>query len=83
MLRTPIDQKIKNKVDAGGRIRILDYQTRGDVHFKFYYNRHIIPHRVEKVPGFSKNFKLDVALTQFNHSTSVFSEWKKDDSEKI
>ena len=66
MLRTPIDRKIKKKVDAGGRVRILDYQTRNDVHFKFYYNRHIVPHREEKVPGFSKRLKIDEDHTNFN-----------------
>lgn len=83
MLRTSIDHKIKNKVEAGGRVRVLDYQLRSDVHFKFYYNRHIIPHREEKVPGFSKQLKLDAEACLFVKETSVFKDWTADNNEVV
>ena len=51
MLRTPMNANIKARVDNGARVRILNYQTRADVQFRFYYNRHIVPSRQEKVPG--------------------------------
>ena len=58
MLRTPVDRKIEAKMADGGRVRILNYQKEDDVQFRFYYNRHIVPMRAEKVPGFRKQLKL-------------------------
>ena len=45
MLRTPIDRKIKSRVENKQRVRIMNYQKIEDVHFRFYYNRHIVPVR--------------------------------------
>lgn len=55
ILRTAIDKKIKQRVEKGGRVRIMNYQTRNDVHFRFYYNRHIIANREERVPSCKSN----------------------------
>ena len=51
IMRTPADLRVKAKVASGKRVRIMSYQNRKDVHFRFYYNRHIVPVRQEKVPG--------------------------------
>ena len=51
MIRTPIDRKIKSRVDKKLRVRIFNYQKLDDVHFRFYYNRHIVPVREEKIPA--------------------------------
>lgn len=51
MLRTPEDSMIKAKKQNRQRYRILPYQIPEDVQYRFYYNRHIIPFREERVPG--------------------------------
>ena len=51
VLRTPEDKVMKTKRDEKKRYRVLPYQLDSDVQFRFYYNRHIIPVREEKVPG--------------------------------
>ena len=66
ILRTQSDARIKDKIDKGGRVRIKNYQRREDAHFSFYYNRHIVLPRAEKVPAckFGKNIS-DMNLTIF------------------
>ena len=51
LLRTASDPKVKHRIDRGGKVRMLNYQKREDAHFRFYYNRHIVAQREEKVPG--------------------------------
>ena len=51
IIRTPEDQHIKSRMKKGHRVKMMSYHTKDDVPFKFYYNRHIIPMREEKVPG--------------------------------
>ena len=53
-----MDQDVKARVDQGFKVRLLNYQKPGDVHFRFYYNRHIVPHREEKVPKCKLPFVL-------------------------
>ena len=53
MLRTPMDHDVKARVDHGVKVRILNYQKQSDVHFRFYYNRHIVPHREERCQNVS------------------------------
>ena len=33
------------------KVRLKNYQRREDAHFNFYYNRHIVNYRIEKVPA--------------------------------
>ncbi len=50
MLRTPEDKKIKQRIEDGHKVRCLPYQRQEDARFKFFYNRHIVAPREEKVP---------------------------------
>lgn len=51
-LRTEADPRVQRKVEKGSKaLRMLTYQNREDAHFRFYYNRHIVANREEKVPG--------------------------------
>ena len=51
ILRTPEDKLVKSRVEKNARVRMMNYHKPEDVCFKFYYNRHIVPMREEKVPG--------------------------------
>lgn len=51
MLRTPQDLKVKERIKGGKTVRCLPYQKQEDAHFKFYYNRHIVAPREERVPA--------------------------------
>lgn len=62
MLRTPLDSKIKSRVESNQRVRILTYQTAKDVQFRFYYNRHIVPFREEKIPACKYSTRFTSAL---------------------
>ena len=50
ILRAQADKRMKDKMDRGARVRIKNYQRREDAHFNFYYNRHIVDYRIERVP---------------------------------
>ena len=51
MLRTPADKRRQDRASSGASMKLMHYQKQKDAFFRFYYNRHIIPLREEKVPG--------------------------------
>ena len=61
----------------------MPYQKRGDVHFRFYYNRHIVPARKERVPGFHKVLRVAEDIRLFKKNLSLFKDWKIDTSDTI
>ena len=67
MLRAPEDPRIKARMARGARVRILNYQTKADAHFRFYYNRHVVPFRAERVPG-CKLFKYQELTVLINEN---------------
>mmetsp|Transcript_4193 Transcript_4193/g.5590 ORF Transcript_4193/g.5590 Transcript_4193/m.5590 type:complete len:111 (+) Transcript_4193:508-840(+) len=83
ILRAPSDKRLKDKIDRGARVRIKNYQKREDAHYSFYYNRHIVGYRIEKVPVYNKVLKINREAIKFDKATSVFAEWRPDLPEVI
>ena len=65
MLRAPEDPRVIARMARGARVRILNYQTKADAQFRFYYNRHVVPYRTERVPG-CKLFKYQELTVLIN-----------------
>lgn len=77
LIRTPADLHAEYDIRTES-IKIEDYQTIQDVKFRFYYNRHVINLREEKIPRFSKILKKVDRATNFVKEASVFAPWTSD-----